>query len=302
TISVLRNTSTSGTITASSFAPKVDFTSGTSPYYIAIGDIDGDGKPDVVVANSNSNTISLLRNTSTSGTISLAAKVDFTTGSEPRSVAMGDLNGDGVPEIATANFSSATVSVFQIDAAVLPITITNTKAYQKNAGVQIEWTMQQEDNIDRYEVERSQNGQQFSKLGSVIAKGNSSLVTTYNLFDANPLNGVNFYRIKTIDKSGQVTYSRMMKVNISSGITQVTVYPNPTNGNTIALQISNLKKGSYTLTLTNKTGQQIINKVIEHTGGSATETLEFLKACAAGVYRLKLSGEGATITRQVIKN
>ena len=173
TISVLRNTSTSGTINASSFAAKVDFTAGTAPRYVAIGDVDGDGKPDLVVANLNSANISVLRNTSTPGSIdasTFAAKVDFATGASPVSVAIVDVDGDGIPEIATANGSASSVSVFQIDLSALPVTLTNVKAYQKNAGVQVEWTAQQESNIDRYEVERSQNGQQFIMLGSVQAK------------------------------------------------------------------------------------------------------------------------------------
>jgi len=48
TVSVFRNTSTSGSITTSSLAAKVDFATGTS-HCIAIGDIDGDGKPDLAV-------------------------------------------------------------------------------------------------------------------------------------------------------------------------------------------------------------------------------------------------------------
>ena len=86
TVSVFRNTSTSGSITASSFAPKVDFTTGTNPYGVAIADVDGDGKPDLVVTNNGSNTVSVFRNTSTSGSItasSFASKVDFTTGTSP---------------------------------------------------------------------------------------------------------------------------------------------------------------------------------------------------------------------------
>ena len=175
------------------------------------------------------------------------------------------------------------------------------KAYQKNAGVQVEWTAQQESNIDRYEVERSQNGQQFFKLGSVQAKGNSSVAINYNLFDPNPFSGVNFYRIKIIE-AGQVTYSQVMKVNISKGATLITIYPNPVNGNTIVLQMNNLQKGIYTITLTNKLGQQIVTKEIEHAGGSATEIIESSKALAAGVYQLRLTGGGINITRQVIKN
>ncbi len=65
-VSILRNTSSSGSIT---YAPKVDFASGPFPSSVAIGDLDGDGKLDVVVTNSNS-TISVFRNTGSTGSIS----------------------------------------------------------------------------------------------------------------------------------------------------------------------------------------------------------------------------------------
>ncbi len=110
TVSVLRNTGSSGTI---SFATKIDFTAGTNPYVVAIGDIDGDGLLDLVVANRNSTSVSVLRNTSTSGNISFAASVDFTTGSAPVSVAIGDLDGDGKPDLAVANNNAASVSVLR---------------------------------------------------------------------------------------------------------------------------------------------------------------------------------------------
>ena len=306
TLSVLRNTSTSGSITASSFASKVDFTTGLTPYSVAIGDVDGDGKPDLVVANSaiTVNSISVLRNTSAPGAIdasSFATKVDFGTGTAPVSVAIGDLDGDGIPEVAVANLNSSSASVFQIDLFALPVTLTNIKAYQQNAGVQVEWTAQQESNIDRYEVERSQNGQQFSTLGSVRAGDNVSVAVKYNLFDPNPLNGVNFYRIKIIE-AGKETYSQILKVNMNNGSkNSVTIYPNPIKGSTVALEI-NLQKGNYTIILTNGFGQQVMNKRMTHAGGAATETLESSKSLAAGVYQLRLTGEGVDMTRQIIKN
>src|SRR4030043_57262 len=51
TVSVFRNTSTPGSITSASFETKVDFSTGINPSYLAIGDIDGDGKPDLTVNN-----------------------------------------------------------------------------------------------------------------------------------------------------------------------------------------------------------------------------------------------------------
>ncbi|MBL7994544.1 VCBS repeat-containing protein [bacterium] len=105
--------SSSQIIDVSSFASKLDFTAGTSPYTVAVGDIDGDGKADVAVVNEASNTVSIFRNTGTGGSSSFAAKVDFTTGTSPRGVAVGDVDGDGKPDVVITNNGGTTISVFR---------------------------------------------------------------------------------------------------------------------------------------------------------------------------------------------
>jgi hypothetical protein len=107
TVSVLRNTSAGGSI---SFAPKVDVPTGTGPYGVALGDLDGDGKLEIAVANFGSlsagdgATVSVLRNVSTAGSVSFAPKVDVATGIGPRDVAIGDLDGDGKLDLMVANY------------------------------------------------------------------------------------------------------------------------------------------------------------------------------------------------------
>jgi hypothetical protein len=75
---------------------------------MAIGDLNGDGAPDLAVANYASDTVSVLLG---NGDGSYAAKVDYLTGNDPASVAIGDLNGDDAPDLVVANGPSSTVSV-----------------------------------------------------------------------------------------------------------------------------------------------------------------------------------------------
>src|SRR5262249_56821286 len=88
---VLLNTTPTGA-TAPSFAPAQAFATGSFPLSVAVGDVNGDGKPDLVVANFNSNTVSVLLNTTPTGatTPSFAPQRTFATGTGPYSVAVGD--------------------------------------------------------------------------------------------------------------------------------------------------------------------------------------------------------------------
>ena len=87
---------------------RIDCVTGNRPYSVAIGDVNGDEKPDLVSANDASNTVSVLLGDGVGG---FGAKTDFATGPEPSSVATGDVNGDGKPDLVVASFGSNVVSV-----------------------------------------------------------------------------------------------------------------------------------------------------------------------------------------------
>ena len=85
------------------------YTVGTSPRSVAVGDLNGDGKPDLAVANFGSGTVSVLMNTGTG----FGAATTLTAGASARWVVIDDFDRDGRNDVAVANYAAASVSVFR---------------------------------------------------------------------------------------------------------------------------------------------------------------------------------------------
>ena len=90
------------------FQPPEVIEVGTWPVGVAVADLSGNGKLDIVTANKAAGTVSVLMG---NGDGTFQAPVDYAVGSDPQSVAVADLTGDGIPDIVTANYGGNTVSV-----------------------------------------------------------------------------------------------------------------------------------------------------------------------------------------------
>ncbi|MEO8770604.1 MAG: fibronectin type III domain-containing protein [Ferruginibacter sp.] len=218
-----------------------------------------------------------------------------------------DLNGTSYVDLvinsdpASYNINRFSI-VFKLLAPV-PVTFRNIKAYQHEKDIAVEWTTENEVNINRYEVEKSADGRTFAKINTTKAIGSNGGAALYQIPDHNPFEGNNFYRIRSVSSDGNGSYSNIVKVNMGNKKYDpaILVYPNPVKGNTILLQLNNVPEGSYILQLYNETGQMVSIKTIQHMDNTNSESLEMKYEFPIGKYELKLSGAGLQIVTSVFK-
>src|ERR1051325_9102015 len=111
TLSIFSHVSFSGTNPV--FSSRQDFATGAGGFNVVLADLNGDGKLDAIVVNLEANSLSIYHNVSTPGQIDLAPRVDLTTGLSRHHIGVADLDGDGRLDIVSANYESGDISVFR---------------------------------------------------------------------------------------------------------------------------------------------------------------------------------------------
>lgn len=210
-----------------------------------------------------------------------------------------DLNGsiNLLDFSVTADPASANQDRFRIVFALkgpASVTITNIKATQQGNNIAVNWDVTNQVNIKSYEVEKSTDGVNYTKVETQSAKTGSDV--SYNWLDAHTVLGNNYYRIRSLGFGGELKISQVALVNIGKGYRDITVYPNPVINKTATVQFSDIEKGVYQLRLVTKTGQVLFTKSVSHAGGNATQSLALPNGIAAGNYQLEISKPGAKKT------
>ena len=185
----------------------------------------------------------------------------------------------------------------------LPVTFTDIRAAKQNKNIVVDWAVSNELNTLKYNVQKSSNGIQFSKIGSQLATGNNGSNQQYNFIDHAPFNGYNYYRIQSIGISpDDHKYSNIVKVLIENQKSKIIVSPNPITGNTIGLTFFNKAKGIYTTRLYNSFGQLVLSKIITHpVSGNADYNIKPESVLAAGIYTIKITNsDGSKMAEKVI--
>ena len=193
----------------------------------------------------------------------------------------------------SADVNSGAADRFRIvfkKSGVLPITFTNINAVKHTGYNAIHWQVENEENVDHYEVEKSKNGINFTTVNNTKAIGNHQQSTNYSWLDNDSFKGENYYRIKSITARGMMTYSKVVKIYLNEVQAYVSLYPNPIRNGQIRLKLMNMAAGNYKVVITNNAGQLVETTTIKHTGGGGTVVLITVPGISGGTYNLNMSG------------
>ncbi|MFT3980903.1 MAG: GEVED domain-containing protein [Ferruginibacter sp.] len=188
--------------------------------------------------------------------------------------------------------------VFRAVAGPLPVTFVNISAQrQADKSIKVNWEVANEVNIEKYEVQRSADGQNFSGILNADATNSSRYTKT----DLSPLAADNFYRIKAIGIGGDITYSAIVKVAPDKEPGIIAVQSNPVKNKQVNVRFSRQPAGDYLLQLTNNLGQVVYKGSVTINNGSTVKTLTLHPNTTAGTYRLQVySKSGETVHTEAI--
>jgi len=182
----------------------------------------------------------------------------------------------------------------------LPLKFGDLKIYKDNSDLRIDWSTYDEMNVDHFEIERSQNGQQFATVGTVIARGNGNNgKTDYRWVDPSPLTGTSFYRIREIDIDGESKYSSVVRIDIDQDNSKLNLFPNPVVDKKLSVQ-ANIEQGRYNILVSNLDGKKIYDQTLDHSGGIISQSIQLPPTTSPGIYLLTIRGNGVKILKQFV--
>lgn len=174
----------------------------------------------------------------------------------------------------------------------LPVNLITFSASKQNTAVQLNWQTTGEQNSLLFEIERSSDGVNYSKLGEVLAGGNTSNTRNYSFQDAQPL-AVNFYRLRLVDVNGRTSYSKVVVVRFDSK-SGLLVFPNPVK-NVLNLQLTQ-PAGKINIQLFDASGRMVKNYELQSSGSTLSTSID-VSNLVRGVYLLKLNDQSMKIIK-----
>jgi hypothetical protein len=182
------------------------------------------------------------------------------------------------------------VDDFAVESAsdqILPLNLLDFKVTLAQGGVKLNWITSDEVNVSHFDILRSGDGNNFSKINNVNAKGSAGN-TNYELVDAVKINGKAFYRLNMVDLDGRAKLSQIVMIRLNGKNQPVIVIaPNPVQS-LMKVKMSDFAAGAYNIELRNSIGQLQYANAVQLNGNEHTEIIERTRNMSKGLYIISI--------------
>lgn len=179
--------------------------------------------------------------------------------------------------------SSMSLSVI----SAMPVTWVDFSAVVSGSAVNLKWVTANEYNVKDFIILYSADGMHWNEAGT-MAPRNLNSQQAYRFTHANPVIGINYYKVRQRDVDGRFSETVTRRVNIGSNSTKLLVFPNPAQGSTVHVQLAR----ATTVEVMDKTGKRLIIKAMK----AGVQPLD-ISTLPPGSYVVKAGAEQASLVR-----
>jgi hypothetical protein len=177
---------------------------------------------------------------------------------------------------------------------ILTLTATSNT---NNVDVDLGWTTSAEINSTFFEVEKSEDGTTFRKIGMVQGAFNKLIPSSYGFVDRENTQ-YNYYRIKMLHTDGYILYSNIVFLKRDNAPQRIFVTPNPF-GSSLTVRFARLPAGTVSFSLFDMSGKLL--RRYNFAGGTSSYNINIEGVLPRAVYMLRAYADGKALSRKIFR-
>ena len=183
---------------------------------------------------------------------------------------------------------------------IFPVTMHSFTGKSQGEYNVLNWQTSSESNTSKFEVERSDDGLRFRRVGTVTATGNSNTLREYNFTDKEKAEEINYYRLKVVDRDSKQNYSKVITIKKSIIRQDLLILNNPVKDK-INIKFAKQPKGVLLFSLSDLSGKIIISKSVESVLQNVMSINLAGNSVPSGTYILTIRSADETVSKKVVK-